>query len=90
MSPNSLLRTQSFTAEPRSGLVPACEVGALTPSSTTQTRGMIGFAPKLLQPKRAIPNPGPNEQSVALLVRFGGHSVLLGADLEVGSSNAVG
>jgi beta-lactamase superfamily II metal-dependent hydrolase len=70
--------------------VPACAVEALSPSSVSQTRGLLSFAPKLREPKRSIPNPGPNELSVALHVQFGSTAALLGADLEVGSSDDVG
>jgi hypothetical protein len=70
--------------------VPACSVEALSPSSASQTRGFLSFAPRLRAPKRSIPNPGPNELSVALHVQFGSTAALLGADLEVGSSDDVG
>jgi len=70
--------------------VPACTVEALSPSSTTVTRGLISFAPRPREPKRSLPNPGPNELSVALHVQFGSVAALLGADLEIGSSDDVG
>jgi beta-lactamase superfamily II metal-dependent hydrolase len=67
-----------------------CIVEALSPSSASQTRGFLSFAPDARVPKRAIPNPGPNEMSVAIHIQFGSIAALLGADLEVGSSDAVG
>jgi hypothetical protein len=70
--------------------VPACCVEALSPSSTTVTRGLISFAPRARELKRSLPNPGPNELSVALHVQFGSIAALLGADLEVGSSDDIG
>jgi beta-lactamase superfamily II metal-dependent hydrolase len=73
-----------------SGGLPACTVEALSPSSMSQTRAFVGFAPVLKAPKRAIPNPGPNELSVALHIEFGASVALLGADLEIGSSIDVG
>ena len=69
---------------------PGCVVEALSPSSTSVTRGMLSFAPRLMSAKKAIPNPGPNELSVALHVEFGEFAALLGADLELGSSDGVG
>ena len=69
---------------------PPCVVEALSPSSASVTRGMLSFAPKLLAPKKRLPNPGPNELSMVLHVQFGEVAALLGADLEVGSSDAVG
>jgi beta-lactamase superfamily II metal-dependent hydrolase len=68
---------------------PPCVVEALSPSSATLTRSLLSL-PVLNQPKRAIPNPGPNELSVALHVRLGDVAALLGADLETGSSDAMG
>ena len=57
----------------------------------SQTRAFVGFAPVVRAPKRAIPNPGPNELlSVVLHVQLGSSVALLGADLETGSSDEVG
>ena len=68
----------------------ACTLEALSPSSASQTRGLLSFAPVVRAPKRALPNPGPNELSVALHLKFGSIAALLGADLEIGSSDDVG
>ncbi len=65
-------------------------VEALSPSGASQTRGFVSLAPARNAPKRRLPNPGPNELSVVLHVQLGTVSALLGADLEVGSSDAVG
>jgi beta-lactamase superfamily II metal-dependent hydrolase len=67
-----------------------CVVEALSPSSGTQLRALLAFAPKQFKAMGSVPNPGPNESSVALHVTFGKLGVLLGADLEVGTSDAMG
>lgn len=67
-----------------------CTIEALSPSSASQTRGFISVAPALKTAKKSVPNPGPNELSVALHVQFGSLAALLGADLEIGSSDDVG
>ena len=67
-----------------------CVIEALSPSSASQTRAFLSLAPKLNEPKGSIPNPGPNELSVAIHLAFGDAAVLLGADLETGTTAAVG
>lgn len=69
---------------------PACTVHAVSPSSASITRGFLSIAPKVGAAKKAFANPGPNELSVAMHIQFDNVSALLGADLEVGSSDAVG
>lgn len=77
-----------FVRQP--GRLPGCSVEALSPSSMAQTRAMLSFAPVRSQPKRSLPNPGPNETSVVLHIQFGAASALLGADLETGSNDQIG
>lgn len=87
-------RPVSFRAENqiiyRSSDPVSCQIEALSPSSTSQLRALLALAPKAFEAKGAIPNPGPNELSVALHVSFGQAGALLGADLETGSSDKVG
>lgn len=89
-APNYASASTVLYRRPSSGAIPACTIEALSPSSTSVTRGMISFAPMRGATKRAKPNPGPNELSVALHVEFGVAAALLGADLETGSSDSVG
>jgi hypothetical protein len=74
----------------RSSTPVACQIEALSPSSTSQLRALLALAPQVFEAKGAIPNPGPNELSVALHVSFGQTGALLGADLETGTSDRVG
>lgn len=69
---------------------PECVVEALSPSSMSVTRSILTFEPRVGDPKRKLPNPGPNELSVVLHVRLGAEVALLGADLETGTSNELG
>lgn len=69
--------------------VPACVVEALSPSSASLSRASLSVV-RLMEPKKALPSPGPNELSVALHVSFGETEAVLAADLENGSSDALG
>ena len=90
VSPNWVAADRIVYRRAATASFPGCSVEALSPSSTSQTRGVLSFALVDHAPKLTIPNPGPNELSVALHIQVGSVSALLGADLEIGSSDEVG
>jgi beta-lactamase superfamily II metal-dependent hydrolase len=68
-----------------SSLDPRIELYALSPSDERVAQFISRVAaqlPKALQPMRRAPDLQPNDVAVALLLRLGNDSVLLGADLE--------
>lgn len=73
--------------------LPAASVIALSPSdasvlaATTQLKTIDPFPAKM---RRRIPDIRPNDASVVLAVQVGEHRVLLGADLEVQTDEALG
>ena len=69
------------------------EVHGLSPSDQTITDAIGKFAKLMPVPRKSIrqfPNLGPNDTSVALLVRTLNFGILLGADLERGRSSRCG
>ena len=68
----------------RGGHDGAAELWALSPSAATITNAKVNLADKLLAPgpARRFRQFSPNDLSVAVLVRAGKYSLLLGGDLE--------
>lgn len=66
---------------------------ALSPSDASVLLTQLGIAkllPQVGETKRRIPTLGPNHVAVALLVRIGDDSILLGADLEETGNSGTG
>jgi beta-lactamase superfamily II metal-dependent hydrolase len=72
--------------------VPA-RLSALSPSDAAVLKAKLAFEQLTPIPgtsKRRIPGPTPNHASVVLWAEIGGHSLLLGADLEDTTNSATG